>query len=431
MKIVLSSAGVVSLTPATGDLITIDYELHSYLGDGVAVEVALSLATGATAPTPANTIAQLTWRDTATDKIIYRVSGIVGLPIDNPKSLRSVADATDQFSSIEVTTVATGFAAAVTGSDAYNAPNSLGRNKVSLALPDDQPPAFNADALYDAITLMEPKPSYLVLPDADDLVVMETMQRVMQTLNVPLLVELDPTLTIDQAASQITAIDAQDHRVVAIWNPTLSRPATATSLRGAKKTRRAVGQLVGKMLLRNARVNSQGIPPIDTPVAGHDFPFTFNSMEMRPDVVLNNAALEKLATAKINVLRRLKFDTGVRFVLSDVLTQHQSENSALRLINSMEIICFTTNVVLEILKRHMLKKTTGFLVDADRDIGNFLSACAAAGLLQPADDLGGQPFTYALTADPTAPFERVRLVMQRRPEGAVRSVIFDEDVVVK
>lgn len=429
--IYLSTAGAVSLTSAAGDVLTIDYELHDHLGDSAVLDVALSLLSGATTPTPDSTVVQLTWRDSATDDVIYRVKGVAGLPIENPMSLLSVADATEAFASIDVTAVVTGFTTAVLASDAYNAPNTRGREKITVALPDDQPAAFDATALFNALTLMEPRPSYLVLPVDDDLPVLAAVLRATEKLNIPLDIELDPSLTVAQAAAAAIAIEADDHRVATYWSPILARSVTAISTRGPKKLRRAIGQILGMKLLRNARTNAEGISPIHVPVAGADFPLSFNSMEMRPDIVLDDDALEILAKAKVNVIRRIPYDIGSLFVVSDVLTQYSSASSALRLTNAAEIACFTTNVVIDILRRHMLKKMSGYLVDASKDIELFLNKCVSAGLLQPADDLSGQPYEFSLIPDQTMPFERVRLVLKRRPEGAVRSAIFDDDVIVK
>lgn len=425
----VSSTGVVSFTPAAGDLVALDYTAVDYLGSDAVVDVALFLRAGSTTPTPENTVLKLTIRDNVTDDIIFTAQGIVGLPIEDTRSFLSIADATEYFSALALVTIATGFNG-ITASLAYNAPNGLGRNKVTLTLPDDQPPVFNGNALYDAIVLMEPKPSYIVLPRTDDLEVVVAAQRAMEKLNIPLEGEIDPTLTVDQAIAAAEGIDAQDHRFSLTWCPNLSRPRDAVSVRGAKSARGAIGALVGMALLRNARVNSQGIPPIHEPVAGYPYPINFKSMTSRPDIVLNESALERLAVAKINVVRRIVYDTGVRFVLSDALTQYNSQSSALRLKNSTEIVLFTTNVCIDILKRHMLKNTASFLKDADRDIGRFLSACSSGDsqLLKPADDLAGKPYTFTLTPDDQLPFERVRLTLSRRPEGMVRSVIFDDFV---
>jgi hypothetical protein len=432
-NVVLSSAGALSLTPAAGDVFNIEYDLHDYLGADVAVDVKLSLTLGESVPSPSNTVVSLTWRDDVTGDLIYQVDGVVGLDEENSISLANRAQATQAFRSFDVTTLSTGFAVAAADFEGYNPPNTLARNVGSVILPGDQPPVFDAEQAFDAVTLMQPVPSYIVLPATDDVPLWNLSMRAMDALNIPLDAEIDPTLTVDQAVSLAGGLGANDHRVALYWNPNVSRPRDAVSLRGAKKPRRVLGWLLGTKLLRNARVNAIGIPPIADPVAGERFQVPFTAMEQAQGVVMSAGNLEKLAVAKINVVRQINYDTGARFVVSDVLTQYASANSALRLTNAAEIICYTTNVVLSILRRHMLKRMTGYLTDASRDIDRFLSACsdAQSGLLQPAEDLGGQPYTFSLVPDEQFPFERVRLEMQRRPEGAVRSVDFAEDVVVK
>lgn len=430
-NICLKADGSISLTPAAGDLFDIEYDLYDHLGSDAVLDVKLSMLLGATSPTADKTLVSLVWRDATTDDVIFAVDGVVGTDEENINSLISRADATQAFKSFDVTFTGAGFAAAVELSDAYNPANGLGRNKIEIALSDDQPAAFNGDAVFDALTTMMPKPSYLALPFLDNLPVYTVALRAAQNLNIPLDCEADPMLTVDQVAALATSLDAQDHRVQIIWNPCLSRPRDAVTLNGRKKPQAAVGQLLAFKLLRNAR-SQNGIPPIHIPCAGPDFPFTFKQMTLRTDIVLNAANLEKLAVAKVNVVRPIAYDTGERFVLSDGLTQYNSADSALRLVNSAEIACYTLNRCIEISKRHMLKNQEASISDANRDIGLFLEQCSSPSskLLVPAQDLGGRPYRFSIEVDSVKPFERWKLKLERRPEGMTRGVIID-DVLVK
>lgn len=432
-QLALKIDGDFSLAAVPDAPINVDYQLVDYLGDGVALDIKLALKTGETNPQPFNTILKMTWRDTTTDDEIFSIEGIVGLDEENTSSLMNRAAATQAFEYLEVTTSGTSFSSAVQGSDAYNPPNSRGRNVVSLGLTIDEPPALDEADLFNAITLMRPRPSCMVLPQVDDLLLTNTLLRAVDKLNIPLDLELDPTLTIDQACDTALALDIQDSRVSLLWSPNVARPRDAVSIYGPKKPRMASGAILGMTLLRNARKSAQGIPYIADPIAGEPYPITFKGLQCRRDIKFTDEAVERLAKAKINVIREIDYSSGARFVVSDVLTQYVSDNSALRLKNSAEIACFTTNSCIAILKRHMLKRMASYITDANREIGEFLEACSSedVGLLQPAEELGGRPYEYAITPDSQKPFERIRLYLARRPEGATRSAIFDDDVIVK
>lgn len=426
----LDSTGAISVVSSlTGkELLSINLGLHTSLGDGVELQLFFN-ARKTTISSGADIILRTKWIDTVTNDVILDLSGTLSNNEDDSSSYLSVAENSDEFSTLEFV-FNTGWIDAIKLSTGFNASNSLGRNKAIINITTDLPDPFNADKLYKILTTMQSKPSYLVLPSLTELDVYSTVLRATQKLNTQMKAEIDPSLTVDQACSVATALDAQDHRAEFIWSPNKCRPRDAVSLTGKKQYCYSLGAYVGMLLLRNANTSSQGIPMIADPVAGHDFPFTYKAMEQRDDISLGDDELEALAIAKINVVRPIDYDTGTKFVLSDVLTQYQSENSALRLTNASEIATYTTNRVIDILRRHMLKKTTTYIDNASKDIGKFLSACAnsSVGLLQPSDDLGGNPYTFKLTPDEQYPFERVRLYLARRTNGAVRAVIFDDYV---
>lgn len=366
--------------------------------------------------------------DSTTGDEVIKIQGTVDNDPDNLASIVAVADATEEFEQFDLQ-----FDDALSSillSSAYNQFNSLGRNKEVLALFDEMPPPFDADATYTLISNLVDSPSYLVLPSTDQLSIYVAILRVAEKLNIPLDIEVDSTLTPEQVAQFAESLDAQTHQVQLIWSPNICRPRDAISLRGRKVPATYIGQYIGDKLLRNARTNAQGFAPIHYAVAWKDYPFKKKALELRPDVVLDEPTLEMLAKAKVNVVRPIKFER-VLYVLSDVLTQRQSKNSALRLVNAAEIAMRTKNDVVDILKNHMLKPTEDYLDKASKEIDKYLSDAATSGWLKPAEDLNGKPFAFSLIPDQDYPFERVRLYLARRPEGATRAVIFDEDVLVK
>lgn len=421
----LSTAAAWSITPGGTNALTINYTLHSYLGAGIKLEAWVD----SKVPTPTTAedlILTLKFYDSVYDDVIYQFSGTLIVDDEVPGSIASVAYSLGIFASLEILIDQNTIVDAVTASDAYNPINALAKSTVTFDLPDSQPPAFDAEQVFDILTSTALPPSYLTLPRTDDLAVFNVALRAAQELNIPLDAELDPTLTIDEACQLATDLSVDDHRLQTIWSPNECRPRDAGIIRGRTIPAYASGKYLGMKLLRNARTTSQGIPLIAEAVAGERYPFNFPLMKKRGDVFFTKPNLQKLAKAKVNVVREINFETGTKFVLSDALTHYKAKpNSALRLVNSAEILCLTFNKPLEILRKHMLRAMSSYLTDAGREIDEFYSKCASptAGLLKPADDLDGRPYRFSLVPDVNMPFERVRFTVARRPEGLVRSVI--------
>lgn len=406
--------------------LSLNFITHSFLQN---TELEVAFFSKISVPTSLSDITlRLRIIDSTTGDEVIKVQGIIDSDPDNLASIVAVADATEQFEQFDL--LLNDALSAILLCSAFNQANSLGRNKALLALPDEIPPAFDADKTYTLVTNLVDAPAYLVLPVGSELAVYVALLRVAEKLNIPLDVEVDSTMTVEQVAQFAESLDAQTHQVQLIWSPNICRPRDAISLRGRKIPARFIGQYIGDKLLRNARTNAQGFAPIHYAVAWKDYPFKKKALELRPDVVLDEPTLEMLAQAKVNVVRPIKFER-VMYVLSDVLTQRQSKNSALRLVNAAEIAMRTKNDVVDILKNHMLKPTEDYLDKASKEIDKYLSDAATSGWLKPAEDLNGKPFAFSLIPDQDYPFERVRLYLARRPEGATRAVIFDEDVLVK
>jgi len=401
----LTSNGALILGGNGAAVLSLFFDTYSYLKD---TDIEVAFFSKVTTPT---SLLDITMRlriiDSTTGDEVIKIQGVVDGDPENPATIIAVADATEEFEQFELHI--NDALSAILLSSAFNPVNSLGRKTEILSLPDEEPDTFNADQTYTLITNLVDKPAYLVLPTVIEIDVYVALLRVAEKLNIPLDVEVDSTMTAEQ---------------------NICRPRDAISLRGRKIPARYIGQYIGDKLLRNARTNAQGFAPIHYAVAWKDYPFKKKALELRPDVVLDEPTLEMLAQAKVNVVRPIKFER-VLYVLSDVLTQRQSKNSALRLVNAAEIAMRTKNDVVDILKNHMLKPTEDYLDKASKEIDKYLSDAATSGWLKPAEDLDGKPFAFSLIPDKDYPFERVRLYLARRPEGATRAVIFDEDVLVK
>ena len=421
----------VSSSPNEEDAVfDLEFETHSYLAD---TQLEAAFFSKVSNPQLSDIVMRLRIVDSINGDEVLKIQGTLDEDPDNLASIVAVADATNAFEVFELTLheLAGDVLDAIKLSQAFNASNSLGRSKTVIELPDEQTPPFDGDEVYSILTNLVDVPAYIALPQTNDLPLYVAALRAAEKLNIPLDAEIDPTITAEQAAEFALSMDAQSYRVQFIWSPNLCRSRDAVSLSGRKISAPYIGQYIGDKLLRNARTDAKGYAPLHVGVAWKDFPFRKKVLKIRPDVVLDEPTLEMLAKAKVNVVRPIKFKQGIRYVLSDLLTQYQSKNSALRLVPAAEIAMRTSNEVVSILKEHMLKPTDNYLKDASADIDKYLSGAVTAGWLKPAEDLGGKPYAFRLTPDKDFPFERVRLYFARRPEGATRAAIFDEDVLVK
>lgn len=434
--VTVSTAGVVALGGATPS-VSITFEMFDVMDAGCSLDVAFFQRPGAETVAGLDDVqAQLTWKDSTTGQVLYRITGLLA----ERTGYVSLADAAADSELFQVFTVAknallTSAAAAtdVTEGTAWNAVNTLGRNKTTLTLPVNAGAAETAlagylNTVYADVQQMASLPDYIVLPKTDDLAVWTLALRLVAKLNVNGLAEIDGSLDLDSAIALAESLDAKDHRITLFYNVHKARYRDATGVRGAKVNRPVVGVQVGYRLLRNANSNASGIPPIHIPVAGYDYPIRFGGMEASKTVILDEPALNRLAAAKIIPVVFERYEGLSRFIFGDCLTQYDSATSALRLGNAAEITTYTENVVMQITRRWLLKNTATYIERADSDCRRFLDACVTAGLLVPADDLGGYPYTLSINPREDRPFDGVTISLARRPEGCVRAVYFNSSV---
>lgn len=297
-----------------------------------------------------------------------------------------------------------------------------------LAVPESTVVPATASEIKASLLDMRDRPRYLVSAETDSLPNIEALAEVMGKLNCHVMIDVGNLTSWQLVAALAESIGINDHRLTLYWNPNKSRPSNATSVLARKKWRPCVGDLLGQTLLRNARTNSSGIPPINRPVAGYDFPVAFRDIEKIAGVVLDEEAQNALASAGVNVVINERFEGGDRWIYGDALTQYDSENSALRLTNSAEIETYTTNLVLSIVKKHLLKGMTSFIRDAQDECSRALDSCVAAGLLVQPSELGGLFYLLQITPRADDPFSKADIKFSRRPEGCARQVFFEGTV---
>lgn len=373
---------------------------------------------------------RLRFVDHDTDDVVYSINGMLSDDENQTNSIVSVMNALEDIDNVSLEFSGMPHSEIISkmaDTFYYNKINGTGTKSESISIPSGT--AGDVKELYDLVTTQDDQPTVMYMQLGDDLSQFTEMTRIATRLGVRLIVELDPTLTLDQAIETANDLNAFNMHVMFIWAPIIARPINAVGLKGKKLPRYCGGVLLAHYLKRQANVNAQGIPAIHRPIAGFDYPFSFIGIQQAPSLVLNDQALKRLARAQINIVKRERFPQGVRFILNDVLTGYGDNTSVLKLANASEISMFIDNRLKEICKRHMLKDMDGTIDDATKEAKLFLESCTTKTrpLLRKSTELGGF-FTLSITPNEASPDDKIDLVCAYRPQGAGRVIYLNTAV---
>lgn len=408
------------------------FQLDDVFDDPVGVEVAYSARPGAPAVmTAADVIVTITWRDLLTTDVIYQLTG--ALAEGKAESLAQAAEKKDWILQFNVT-LSTEMPEALLLSDINVAGNPrnvfTSRKKAILTLPasegaDGQPPQAYLEAMVDVLT-NTPNITYLVLPDLQNLQVLDALTSVVDRLNNHLICEVDGVMEPEQAADFMDSLAIRDQRVSVYYNPNRCLPVGAVNVRAKKVWMPCLGVQAGYRLLRNAATTAQGIPRLDVPIAGYDFPLSRRGME--PMYPMGQVQLNRLAEAQINPVIFENYQSGGRWIFGDCLTQYDTKNSQLCLTNAAEIETFTINGVIAITRKNLLTSMQRHLERTFNESKRFLDSCVSAGLLVPAEELAGQPYSLTVTPREDRPYDASHVRLSRRCMGAARAAYVESTV---
>lgn len=391
---------------------------------------AVMLAIALTQTTPNKSLSDLSLAlafidDNNNDKI-YAFKGMMKTDINDHSSIVAVIDAHDDFSnvSLEIFSYRNDLFEDVLNENDLGAFNgykssSLGKRYEMLSVPFQSP--VNVPELYKTIIRQDIQASVLYLQIGDNLADYTEMVRASRKLKVRLIVELPPTLTIDQAIVMAEDLMLDEYSVTFIWSPVIARPLDAVGIKGKKIPRWCGGTLLGHYMRREANKDTNGIPAIHRPIAGYDYPFNYVGIEQSPDIFFEDDDLKRMATAKINVVKREKFPNGIRFILEDSLTTYNDNRSILKLCNASDISMFIDKKLIEISKRHLQKHMDGYIKDALEECQLFLDNCTSVDrpLLRQSKKLGGY-YTLSITPSNDRPDDQVILECAYHPQGTSR-----------
>lgn len=409
------------------DVLRITMDTHSTLDNGIVAQVAF-FQTQAGTFTAENTDIRIALVDSKIDEKLLEVRGNL---VDNDDDYRTVvsnAYGHEDIKSFDVQILSeSGLHSALTACEAMNTLTSLNRAKVALNW-NVQAPQDNIDDLFDIVTNSDVSFSAIYMMFNDNVRMFTQALRIAQKLNIALTVEIDPRLPIERAIEIAELLNAQDHRVRIVYNTVHSRPNYATSLRGKVKPRLMMGTQIGRIMLRNANINSNGIPPLHILCAGYDYPFNWGNMQ--GTVKMTDQLRNRCAEARINVVYQERFKDGIRTILGDCLTQYDlKRQSPLEHENGSDISLFIEREVIHMVREDLLKPHTMAIDSMTRKVSKFLESCSDRNnpLLTYSDELGGY-YHLSITKHPARPNDGVLVKLGCKPETATRAVYLETAV---
>ena len=447
---ILASAMTISINPDPNALASIEFNTH-YAFDANTVAKVLVVddksATKSSDPLH-NLIFKISFSDKVDGSVItdlqgrlYTGGGIEALEENHSSEFGYISSKLDFYGALDreydffesiITTYNPSQAQAIQSAlAANNVLNAMGDYRIKdkqIAVPATDVTDLTPLQIKNCLLNMGERPRYLSTCETDSLPTVEALAEVTNKLNAHLIVDVGDIKEWQAVVAIAEAINLNDHRAWLFWNPNKSRPGDAQSLLSRKKWRPCIGDYLAQLMIRNAGSNAKGIPPINRPVAGYDFPLSFRDIEKFDGLTLDEEAQNALASAGVNVVINERFEGGDRWIYGDAITQYNSANSALRLINASEITTYTENVVISIVKKHLLKAMSSFIRDATDECVRFLDACADAGLITISSELGGRYYALNITPRADDPFTKADVKLSRRPQGCARQVFLETTV---
>lgn len=200
-------------------------------------------------------------------------------------------------------------------------------------------------------------------------------------INKQLVVDVPGNLDVTAAIAFAAQFNIDSHYVQWYWAPLKA----IDPLNGGKSVFGVSGAQVGLRCQRNARVDANGVPPKNYPIAGKNWPLTRTGIAQIADV--DDQDLERLAKAKINPVIFQTYNSGSAFVFYDSLTAAKTEADR-KLIAvaemSSQVDDWVTAAVKEFLQLPItdaVKRTTDYLqiLFEGLQTGNWLVPSAALG----------------------------------------------------
>jgi len=233
--------------------------------------------------------------------------------------------------------------------------------------------------------------------------------------NKKLVLDLQGTLTPAEAITAFASLNIDTLHADAYWAP-LKRNDI---LNGGKITSGLSGMQIGMRCARNAKTNADGVPPMNYPVAGKNFPITSSGITQL--YTASDSELNDLAEAHINPIQSVKYNAGARYVFVDSLTTAKTTGAS-KLINVSEMgitvddwVAGYANEVLQLPMADAIAKMATFLKALFEGI-------ESAKWITPSEELEGASYIATVARNNQRPDDRMDVGYFVHYDGTNRAV---------
>lgn len=228
----------------------------------------------------------------------------------------------------------------------------------------------------------------------------------------------------EDAITWVNNLNFDEFLVSCYWTPL----RCDDPLNGGKASWGSSGAQIGLRCNRNARINSLGFAPKQSPIAGKDWPLprTGISQLRTPSPI----QLSNLAKAKINPVILDKFSDGSRYTFRDCLTMARTLVSKKKLISVADMSTHLNQVCVRIIKDHLQKGMTVAIARSRAQIERLLKNAEASGWLVPSRDpmMLGLTYTLELKPNEARPNDWMDVRLAVSFDGVARVAIIEQTI---
>lgn len=279
------------------------------------------------------------------------------------------------------------------------------------------------DAAINRLRYNEFEHRYFITAGEQNVLAVSGLATIAKEMNRPIIVDIPAGYTAEQAIVWVDSMisSLQSSYVHIYWTPLKA----LDPLNGGKAVWGTSGMQVGYRCARNANTDANGVPPLNYPIAGKEYPIDRNRITQLefPD----ENTLDDLAKNGINPVLFETYNTGSNYIFTDSLTCVRKE-SATKLISVSEMSSQVDDWIAKYGKECLQLP----IQDAIRRLSDFeralFEAILTAKWIKPSVELDGSAYVASVKPNEARPNDRVDTEYKLHYDGTLRALYAQQTI---